>query len=288
MLSRTLAGEDFPNGAVIFCSNELLEVMHPPQSVHGQTVLCGECFDTSVVQEALRVHRELTDGVVLIDGKEAALGTMLRSESAVSKLAHLSSNIASRTRRGGQSAARYSRNRDAEELAFLRKVVEAAREAFGEVRGLVVGGRGDMKRKLIAEFAHPLRGIRTSIVDLHCFAEVQNLQKMTPYVSQAFEADLHQRAELEVGHFLELVAQTESHATPLVCYGEAETLAALRMDVVDQLLVPSDSGGLFSSSNYMWVQLAEASGASLVEVDPRSRNLRNQIRLYLRNQLQRT
>mmetsp|Transcript_86839 Transcript_86839/g.172389 ORF Transcript_86839/g.172389 Transcript_86839/m.172389 type:complete len:410 (-) Transcript_86839:453-1682(-) len=270
MLSRTLAGEDFPNGAVIFCSNELLEVMHPPQSVHGQTVLCDECFDTSMVQEALRVHRELTDGVVLIDGKEAALGTMLRSESAVSKLAHLSSNIASRTRRGGQSAARYIRNRDAEEMAFLRKVAEAAREAFGEVRGLVVGGRGDMKRKLIAEFAHPLRGIRTSVVDLHCYAEVQNLQKMTPYVSQAFEADLHQRAELEVGHFLELVAQTESHATPLVCYGEAETLAALRMDVVDQLLVPSDSGGLFSSSNYMWVQLAEASGASLVEVDPRS------------------
>mmetsp|Transcript_49960 Transcript_49960/g.149220 ORF Transcript_49960/g.149220 Transcript_49960/m.149220 type:complete len:365 (-) Transcript_49960:304-1398(-) len=223
----------------------------------------------------MRVRCELTYGVVVVDGDEATLGTMEAPTSGmgrdvVTKLAHLSANIASRTRRGGQSAARYSRNRDGEELAFLRKVMETTSEALGDVRGLVLAGRADMKRKLLAEFPMPLRSRVVRIVDLQCSAGDEGLRKAAAHLRGIAEADKQQEREAAVTRFMELVAQTDMHAASLVCYGEVETTAALRLGAVDQLLVASAPAEHSGCSRREWVVLAAASGASIVEVEPKS------------------
>mmetsp|Transcript_19704 Transcript_19704/g.55531 ORF Transcript_19704/g.55531 Transcript_19704/m.55531 type:complete len:393 (+) Transcript_19704:406-1584(+) len=253
--------------------------MHPPQPLRGQAVSCDERFDTAVVEEALRLRRERTYGVVVIDGEEAILGTAQppahspSQESrgqVVSQLSHLRANIASRTRRGGQSAARYSRNRDGEELAFLRKVAEKTAEALGDVRGLLVGGRGDMKRKLLAELSQLSRSRVARVVDVQCHADASGLQRVAAHLKEAAEADLHQDTSAAVRRFLEFVAQTERHVMPLICYGEAETASALRLGAVDQLLLWSTLGGISSRRREEWGRLAAASGASVVDVEPAS------------------
>merc|ERR1719487_808583 len=104
----------------MFCSSEVSAVMHPLEPLTHHMLVCGQHFDTSMVKDALKVRRELTVGVVVIDGDEATLGTMAASmvgssqSAKVAEVARFHANIASRTRRGGQSATRYSRNRDGE------------------------------------------------------------------------------------------------------------------------------------------------------------------------------
>lgn len=269
MLWKALAPKDFPNGAVMFSSAGLLEVMHPSWPLRGRAFFCGERFDISAVQEALRIRRECTYGVVVIDGDEATLGSICVGQK-VSKLMHVSTNIASRTRRGGQSANRYSRNRDAEELAFLRNVVEMTSTAFSDVQGLIVGGRGDLKRKLLAEFPHPLRSLVARVVDLRCSAGVEGLQQAAAHLGETVEMKSQNEADASVNRFLELVAQTNMHADSLVCYGETQTLAALRLGAVDELLVASVPIGLASRSSEDWCRLAATFGSSAVVVDPRT------------------
>jgi len=273
MLWQTLALKEFPSGMIIFASNEVLEVLHPVQPLHDRVLYCASSFDTSAVQEALRVRRELTYGVVAIDGDEATLGVVVSATGAskveVSKVAHFSANIASRTRRGGQSATRYSRNRDGEELAFLRKVAQASLDAFGDVRGVLLGGRGDMKSKLLAEFSPSLRQATARMVDLACHAGVEGLQKVASHIGEVAKEGAQQVEEYAIGHFFELVDQTCKGTNIVVCYGEEETLAALKMGVVHQLLLASSYRGSLCSRAEM-VKLAAASGSSLLEVSARS------------------
>lgn len=274
-LLSALAPNDFPNGAVMFCSHEVSEVMHPVQPLLHRSLLCGERFDVSAVKEALKVIRELTYGVVVVDGDEATLGTMQVSVEGSSRgakvfqLAHLSTNIASRTRRGGSSAMRYSRNRDAEELAFLRKVVAVMNESLGGVRGILIGGRADMKHKLKAELTISMRDRVARVVDLPCHANPDGLQKMASHIQEVAVSDQELEGEAAVVRFMELIAQTDTHEAPLVCYGELETKAALHLGAVQTLLVSVTPTESSCKNKDFWGELASASSASLVEVHPK-------------------
>merc|ERR1712146_478149 len=64
-----------------------------------------------------------------------------------------------------------------------------------------------------------------------------------------------------------LAARAEAHAAHLVCYGESETAAAVRLGAVDQLLV---ARGMLHRSRHDWHALAAAHDASIIEVDAKS------------------
>lgn len=165
---------------------------------------------------------------------------------------------------------RYSRNRHAEELAFLRKVVGVMSGSFGGVRGILVGGRADMKHKLKTELPISMRDRVARAVDLPCHANADGLQKMAGQIQEVAVSDQEQEAEAVVVRFMELLAQTDMHEAPLVCYGEVETMAALQMGAVQMLLVAVTPTESSCNNKDRWGELAAASGASLVEVHPRS------------------
>lgn len=274
-LCNALVPKDFPNGAVLFCSNDISEVMQPATPLRDRMLNCDTHFDTTMILEALEIRRKFTYGVVVIDGDEATLGTLqllptsTQQSTKVNKIAHMSANIASRTRRGGQSATRYSRNRDGEEVAFLRKVVERMNEVFGEVCGIVVGGRAEMKRKLVSELPNLMRMSLVSVVDLQCHADQDGLQQMASHAQQAAVLDKDRENEAALQHFMELKAKTESHEAPLVCYGDAQTVVALKMGAVEELLIAAALDGTGIKKN-MWSELAMTFGAKLIEIHPRS------------------
>lgn len=274
-LISALAPKDFPNGVVVYCSRELSEAMHPLRRVPQPRLRCEQDFDTSAVAEALRERRALTYGLVVITGDAAILGTSQASTAGAGparchKVAVLSASIASRTRRGGQSAARYSRNRDREELAFLRKVADTVCRTFGGVRGVVVGGPASMKRKLAGELSVALRRLDVRTVDLDCRADLDGLRQLALCIRQVSVSDQENEAEAAVNGFMSLLSQTEMREAHLACYGEAETMAALRMGAVRELLVSRAHADPPNRKMEMWRELAAASGASLVEVHPNS------------------
>merc|ERR1719486_219811 len=69
---------------------------------------------------------------------------------------------------------------------------------------------------------------------------------------------------------MDLMAQTEKHEAPLVCYGKHQTSAALRIGAVQEVLISATPAG----SGKRWMtqckELAMAVGASLVKVSPQS------------------
>lgn len=216
-----------------------------------------------MLAEAIESQRKNTYGVVVIDGEEATLGTV-RDTSAhfcATKIGHISGNIASRTRRGGQSALRYSRLRDNAELAFLRKVAEEMIEAFTDFKGLLIGGKASMKQKLIAELPISVRTHIVGVVDLNCDADVDGLQRaarhLGSFVAEKRQIDMNQ-VLAQFFSKCDNKAQTED-----VCYGHVATETALRAGAVRQLLVDH-------RSRSRWTSLAASYGAELIEIIPSS------------------
>lgn len=206
-----------------------------------------------------------TFGIIAIDGNEATLGTaqFLGSNPSVTKVVHLSSNTASRTRRGGQSALRYSRLRDESELAFLRKVAEHIGAVSPRVSGLVLAGKAEMKRKLLVDLPEALRSRVLCCVNLSVNADTAGLREAARLAGPAIASTERREVEEIVGHFLEsLVIEGGS----MCCYGARQTLQALKMGAVDHLLLATRSEGRCGHDLQEFMRLCGLHNAKLTRV----------------------
>mmetsp|Transcript_22168 Transcript_22168/g.39876 ORF Transcript_22168/g.39876 Transcript_22168/m.39876 type:complete len:432 (-) Transcript_22168:355-1650(-) len=267
-LSRALAvcqklmPQNFVNGVLVFYSEDIMEVLHAHAPLARATLTISSKFDTSEIIGAIQAWQQCTYGVVVIDGSEATIG-MVRSATADSlsgavliPLSRVTSNIASRTRRGGQSAPRFARARQNDELAFLRKVAATVSDELKNARGLVLGGKADVKRKLLAELPDFLRFRVQQIVDIDAGSGFPGLLMTARAVTDAAVHSRRLEVTGAVAHFMDLV----SNGADLVCYGAEETAAALQLAAVEVLLVSS------SLDRCRWDDLAATSGAQVIVV----------------------
>lgn len=268
---KRLASKDFPSGVLLFSSEEFVEVVHPPVPLRRRVYSCSRHFDTSVLQRAIDAETGAVYGAIAIDGEEATFGnvrglsTASGSAPVVAKAGHLKSTTAARTRRGGQSALRYSRLRDESELAFLRKAAETAASLFTDVRGLILAGKADMKHKLLSQLPDALRGQVLCTVDLPGSADMEGLRHAAACATTAACEREGSKSEAALHRFLELTVMPASEEVRC-CYGEAQTQAALKLGSVEELLISSDLDDSLTDSR----ALASASGASVWEISPRS------------------
>lgn len=269
-LWKRLASKDYPHGFLLFCSEEVAEVVHPPVPLRGRVYSCGRRFATSVLQRAMEAETGAVYGAVAIDGAEATFGkvrglcTASGSVPVVDKAGHITSTTAARTRRGGQSALRFSRLRDESELAFLRKAAEMAASLFTDVRGLILAGKADMKHKLSSQLPDALRSQVICSVDLPGSADMDGLRHAAVRAMSAAVEKEGSKSEAMLQRFLELTVMSRSEEVRC-CYGESQTRAALKIGAVEELLIAKD----FDASTD-WKALASASGASIWEISPRS------------------
>lgn len=270
-LWKRLASKDYPNGFLLFCSEEVAEVVHPPVPLRRRVYSCSRRFDTSVLQRAIEAETGAVYGAIAIDGAEATFGkvrglcTASGSAPVVDKAGHITSTTAARTRRGGQSALRYSRLRDESELAFLRKAAETAASLFTDVRGLILAGKADMKHKLSSQLPQALRGQVICSVDLPGSADMDGLRHAAVCATSAAAEKEGRKSEAMLQRFLALTVTSGSEEV-LCCYGESQTRAALKLGAVEELLIAKD----LDASSTDWKTLASASGASIWEISPRS------------------
>jgi len=236
----------YPNGAVIFCSETLAEVVHPLQALTRRVYSCGRHFDTSALRRQLMAERTQAYGLIVIDGSEACIGTAKglglgsdESACAVSVVARISSTAASRTRRGGQSALRYSRLREEADLAFIRRVAERATDALQGVKAVALAGKGDARHRLQAELPQPLRSRLLCSVALPCDAGPGALRLAAARVAATAASAAHGEAEQVLARFMDLVKMPTEASEVLAVYGQAQTLVALRLGAVETLFVPS-------------------------------------------------
>jgi peptide subunit release factor 1 (eRF1) len=269
-LWKRIVPKEYPNGAVVFCSEDLAEIFHPPMPLKGRVYDCGRQFKTSVIQDAINTQLGPAHGLIVIDGSDAAfgkvqgLGISVAAGPVITDLGHLGAHIAGRTRRGGQSALRYSRLRDESELAFLRKVAEKAATLLSEVSGIIVAGKADMKHKLVAELPGPLKKQVMCTVDLSCNAGPEGLRLAALRAVESVVSAGDCQEDRDLQQFLELTLKEEL----MCCYGEAETVRALQMGAVDRLLLSADLQTNLSADE--WKSLAAWHGTRIVEIHPRT------------------
>eukprot|EP00928_Gymnodinium_smaydae_P084521 TRINITY_DN6778_c0_g2_i2.p1 TRINITY_DN6778_c0_g2~~TRINITY_DN6778_c0_g2_i2.p1 ORF type:complete len:377 (+),score=52.69 TRINITY_DN6778_c0_g2_i2:363-1493(+) len=226
-------------------------------------------FDVTMVLEAINARRRCTYGIVVIDGNEASIGlaevapstTQAIDDVTTTTLVHLTSTTASRTRRGGSSASRFARARDLEELTFLRKVVEQL-TTLDDIRGFVLAGKADMKRKLLSQLPNELRSRVEKVVDIDVQAAPASIRKIALQHLALTMSNSHcLHVDVIVQHFLDVVASADLQVK--ATYGEEETAKAFNLGAVEKLIVSCRH-----SERKTWENLAAAWNAEAIVVDP--------------------
>lgn len=207
------------------------------------------------------VARGVVCGLIVIDGAQAMLGTIDKHE-LVERVGRVTSTAASRTRRGGSSAARFARARDGEELAFLRRVVGKVQSLLSEADSLIIGGKADMKRKLLGEMPMALRSVVRLVIPYPGGSDSDGLRFLARRWQGVQQRALSEDVASCVRDFLRLA---EHSAGTSQCYGHGQTMSALRVGAVACVLVAHDfSGGSECRSELL--SLARATRASIVDV----------------------
>jgi len=147
------------NGLAIFAGNVSekegqkdlkIWVIEPPSPLGVRLYRCDQKFVLEPLKELLEVTEVY--GLVVIDRNEATLG--LLEGKQIKKLQHMTSGVPGKTEKGGQSAARYARIRDGLAKEFFRRVSEAVKNNFFDMKklkGIIVGGPGPTKEDFLKE-----------------------------------------------------------------------------------------------------------------------------------------
>jgi len=139
------------NGIAIFCGDisdnpskvdiELFSII-PPEPIKQNIYRCDSSFYLEPLEEMLNIKEVY--GVVVLDGRECTLATIRGTNFKI--LERLNSTAHSKIRKGGQSAARFSRLIE-EQIEYYYKRIGAAMDKYfvGTVKGVIIGGPGPAK-----------------------------------------------------------------------------------------------------------------------------------------------
>jgi len=120
----------------------------PPKPVTQYLYQCDDHFHVEWLRDMLR--EEKVYGILAIDSSETGMGILSGDRLEMADV--LTSGIAGKTRKGGQSARRYERGREMELTYYFNRVGEHATRVFidnNKVTGLLVGGPGPTKDEFL-------------------------------------------------------------------------------------------------------------------------------------------
>ncbi|MEM4605701.1 MAG: peptide chain release factor aRF-1 [Candidatus Pacearchaeota archaeon] len=122
----------------------------PPKPLKVRAYRCDQTFLIEPLKEM--IESDDVYGLILIDRKEATIG--LLEGKSIKLIDTLTSGIPSKFKTGGQSAQRFHRIREGMAKEFFRRVAEAAKKAFFDIKnlkGILVGGPIPTKEEFLQE-----------------------------------------------------------------------------------------------------------------------------------------
>lgn len=268
---KRVAVKDYPNGALVFCSESFAELVHAPIALRYRIYNCHNHFDTSFLEQSMKTFCAPAYGIVVVDGSGATFGIAQGLTAVPSMVGHTKAVISSNTRRGGQSAKRFAHLHEESSQAFLRQVAEKMGKSFDHVHKIIVAGKADMKRHLLPELPQAMRAKVLCVVDISGDANSDGLRQamLCARNLDAVKADEFSEVEQAVTEFIDLTTMS----LEMCCYGASMTAAAIEMGAVSKLLVSTANDSNHGSDHRSiedWKALAKLCGAQVIEVEPRS------------------
>jgi len=147
------------NGLALFSGNvsetegqEQIEIwaIEPPLQLKTKLYRCDQVFVMDPLEEMLEVKEVF--GLIVVDRREAAIGLLEGKNIRV--LQKLTSNVPGKSKAGGQSSLRFSRIREQMAREFFRRLAEAVKSNFFDMKklkGILVGGPGPTKEDFLKE-----------------------------------------------------------------------------------------------------------------------------------------
>jgi peptide chain release factor subunit 1 len=140
------------NGLAVFAGTPvseeaIIEEIAPPQPISCYLYTVDAAFNLEPLRAMLRDQKVV--GILALDAKQASFG-LLKGEQ-IELIDSISSGVAGKTGKGGQSQRRYERERDMAIASFFHRVAEHATKAFlgNGVNVLIVGGPGQTKNDFL-------------------------------------------------------------------------------------------------------------------------------------------
>lgn len=236
------------NGVAFFAGNvsdtegrpdiKIWEVV-PPQTIESRHYRCDKEFVLDPLRQMVVDDRVY--GLIVADKNEAAIGYL--QGNSVKTAFTLESNVPGKTRAGGQSAQRFARLRKQMLKSFLQEIADKAKSAFmdkardGELLGIIVGGPGFVKDKLIDDgYIHQELEDEIVAVESLNYSGEEALEELVSKAEDAIEDSQVVREKNLVNEFFTNLKEENGKSE----YGVEPVQKALKMGAVDTLLISED------------------------------------------------
>lgn len=236
------------NGVAFFAGNvsdtegrpdiKIWEVV-PPQPIESRHYRCDKDFVLEPLKQMVVDDRVY--GLIVADKNEAAIG-YLQGNSVKTEFT-LESNVPGKTRAGGQSAQRFARLRKQMLKSFLQEIADKAKTAFldkkrdGDLLGIIVGGPGFVKDKLIDDdYIHQELEDEIVAVESLNYSGEEALEELVSKAEDAIEDSEVVREKNLVNDFFKNLKEENGKSE----YGFEPVQKALKMGAVDTLLISED------------------------------------------------
>ena len=212
--------------------------IEPPMELNVRLYRCDQRFVLEPLMEMLEVSEVY--GLVVIDRNEATLG--LLEGKRIKMLQHMTSGVPGKTEKGGQSAARYARIREGMAKEFFRRVADAIKKNFWDMKklkGILIGGPGPTKEDFLKEgqLVTALKDKILAVKDLG-YADEQALEMLVEESKDVLaEQEITREKKLLEDFFTKLAKTPEK-----IAYGLENVNKALDVGAVDTLIIGKKLG----------------------------------------------
>ncbi|MGV8162116.1 MAG: peptide chain release factor aRF-1 [Candidatus Nanoarchaeia archaeon] len=231
-----------PNGLVVFAGNVAeregqqdyqVWSMEPPIPMRQRVYRCDKEF----VLEPLRamLDDEASFGLVAMDRREATIA-LLKGKTII-PLTSKESMVPGKFRAGGQSAERFSRNRELSARDFYNDVGELMKANFFEMKdlkGIIIGGPGPTKYDFV-NGNHITQQLKDKIIGIRdlSYTDEFGLQELLDKSQDLLAEEAVMGEKKIVTKFFETLAKTPGKTA----YGKDECRKQLSLGTVDTFLV---------------------------------------------------
>ena len=208
--------------------------MEPPDPLNIRIYRCDKQFILEPLIEMCNIKEVY--GLIVLDRRDADLA-LLRGKKII-HLVKTHSEVPGKMRAGGQSAARFERNRELAAKDHFKKVADYAKDQFlpmfTNLKGILVGGPGPTKYDFL-NYEYLNNDLAKKIIAIKdlSYTEEFGLQELVDRSQDVLAAEELAGEKKIMNTFFELLKTKEG----MVSYGENEVLRVLKIGAVDTLLL---------------------------------------------------
>ncbi len=235
-----IVGKTPPNGLAVFSGNVAeregqsdVQVwsVEPPVPVKIRLYRCDKEFVVEPLEDMCEIKEAY--GLIVMDRRDASIA-LLRGK-AIIPLVKTHSEVPGKFKAGGQSALRFSRQREGAARDHYKKVAEYAQEQFlmmKDLKGILVGGPGPTKYDFVEYLNDQLKRKILAIKDLS-YTEEFGLHELVDRSDDILANEEVAEEKKLMNKFFELLARKPG----MVAYGEKQVKSCLEMGAVETLLL---------------------------------------------------